>query len=57
MKNVSDGPILRLNTAKGRISELEDRSVKLPKLKSRGKEKKGEKQNKVPKNCGTFTKV
>lgn len=52
MENAFDG-LVRLDIAKERISELENRSLKIFQIeKQRGKTKK----NKTSKNCGTATK-
>ena len=59
MKNASDGLITRLDTAKKRISGLEDTSVETPKTEKQREQRPGKnktKQNKVSNDCETTTK-
>ena len=55
MKNEAYGLISRLDTADGRISELEDIIESLNSKKQRQQQKKKQKRI-VPKDCGTTTK-
>ena len=55
-KNAFDGLIRRLDTDEERISECEDSSAKLLKLKSKEKKHWAGKQNTISRNCGTTTK-
>ena len=61
MKNAFDGLISRLDTAKGRITELEDISIETSKTEKQRKKKTEKKKAStsidwVSKNCGTTTK-